>query len=103
MHTRQDNRRIDAARVNPLRKEYASARWKALRAWQLRRSPLCVECAKERRIVPAHEVDHIIPHKGNLLLFYDPDNLQSLCRPCHSRKTVVEDGGFGMSKRMHYL
>jgi 5-methylcytosine-specific restriction enzyme A len=97
-HTREDNRRIDAARTNPLRKEYAGARWKALRAWQLRRAPLCVDCFKEGRIVPAHEVDHVVPHKGDLLLFYDQDNLQSLCRPCHSRKTVLEDGGFGMIK-----
>ena len=35
-------------------------------------------------------VDHIIPHKGNLELFWDEDNLQALCKPCHDRKTAKE-------------
>jgi hypothetical protein len=39
--------------------------------------------------------DHIIPHKGNWVLFCDLDNLQGLCDACHSRKTAQEDGGFG--------
>ncbi|MCZ6609557.1 MAG: HNH endonuclease signature motif containing protein [Alphaproteobacteria bacterium] len=25
----------------------------------------------------------------------DPSNLQGMCRPCHSRKTATEDGGWG--------
>ncbi|WP_327198035.1 HNH endonuclease [Sporanaerobacter acetigenes] len=28
-------------------------------------------------------VDHIEPHKGNEDLFYDINNLQSLCKSCH--------------------
>jgi 5-methylcytosine-specific restriction protein A len=27
--------------------------------------------------------DHIIPHKGDLRLFWDPENVQTLCKPCH--------------------
>ena len=29
-------------------------------------------------------VHHIVPHKGNLELFFEPDNLQSVCWTCHS-------------------
>ena len=44
--------------------------------------------------VPAREVDHIIPHKGDQKLFWRRSNWQGLCKPCHSRKTANE-GGFG--------
>jgi 5-methylcytosine-specific restriction protein A len=56
----------------------------------LSRNPLCVECERQGRITPATVVDHIIPHKGNLELFWDEDNLQALCKPCHDRKTAKE-------------
>jgi 5-methylcytosine-specific restriction protein A len=45
--------------------------------------------------VAANEVDHIKPHKGDMALFWDSSNWQSLCKPCHSAKTATEDGGFG--------
>src|SRR6266852_4883617 len=44
---------------------------------------------------PATLVDHIVPHKGDYQLFWDPDNHQPGCKPCHDRKTALEDGGFG--------
>ena len=40
----------------------------------------------------AIEVDHIQPHKGDSELFYDAANLASLCKICHSRKTMNENG-----------
>ena len=43
----------------------------------------------------ATDVDHIVPHRGDARLLYDENNLQSLCKSCHSRKTATEDGGFG--------
>jgi 5-methylcytosine-specific restriction protein A len=57
--------------------------------------PMCVECLRVGKLIPATVVDHIVPHKGNLDLFYDYDNLQPLCKRCHDAKTVREDGGFG--------
>jgi hypothetical protein len=39
--------------------------------------------------------DHIKPHKGVWALFTDLNNLQGLCDECHSKKTAMEDGGFG--------
>jgi hypothetical protein len=64
----------------------------------LSRNPLCVECERQGRITPATVVDHIIPHKGNLELFWDEDNLQALCKPCHDRKTAKE-GRWGEKAR----
>ena len=70
-------------------------RWRKIRAAQLAMEPLCRMCLAEGKYTPATDVDHIIPHRGNPRLMYDVDNLQSLCHSCHSRKTVLEDGGFG--------
>lgn len=46
-------------------------------------------------MVAATIVDHKVPHKGDKALFWDSTNWQSLCKPCHDRKTAREDGGFG--------
>ena len=70
-------------------------RWQQLRAAFLREHPLCEECQKKGVIKAATDVDHIKPHRGDLDLMWDRDNLQALCHECHSRKTAREDGGFG--------
>lgn len=73
------------------------ARWRKARLIYLRYHPLCVACAP--RVVAANEVDHIVPHRGDQELFWDQDNWQALCKPCHSKKTANEDGGFGNAYR----
>ncbi len=75
-------------------------KWKELRLFVLRRQPLCVSCKKEGVITEAREVDHIQPHAGNMELFYDLENLQALCKPCHSRKTMSENNGGFISATM---
>jgi len=40
-------------------------------------------------------VDHHVPHKGDLSLFWNRRNWRPRCAPCHNRKTVQRDGGFG--------
>jgi len=35
-------------------------------------------------VEPARIVDHIRPHRGDLGLFWDSNNWQSLCWTCHS-------------------
>lgn len=45
-------------------------------------------------------VDHITPHKGNLVLFWDEANLQALCKQCHNtekqrqERGMAQGGGF---------
>lgn len=70
-------------------------RWQQLRRTLLLLNPICAICLKNGRITQATEVDHIIPHKGDMLLFWDTHNMQNLCETCHARKTANEDGGFG--------
>lgn len=84
-----------AGRNSEARRLYYTAAWRRIRATHLAGSPLCVACMREGRPVNATDVDHVSPHKGKHHIFYDANNLQSLCHACHSRKTATEDGGFG--------
>lgn len=59
-----------------------------LRQSQLRKQPLCQVCLATGQVTAAVDVDHVIPHRGSWTLFCDVDNLQSLCKPCHSAKTA---------------
>lgn len=74
-------------------------RWQQTRAGYLRKHPLCAHCARDGRVEPATDVDHIVPHRGDQALFWDRSNWQGLCHACHSRKTAAEDGGFGNASR----
>ena len=57
--------------------------------------PLCRTCEAAGRLVVASVVDHIVPHKGDQQLFNDPNNWQSLCKPCHDRhKQRVDVHGY---------
>ena len=73
---------------------YSSARWQKIRRMQLFNEPMCAECLKRGRFTPATECDHIHPHRGDPDRFYRGP-FQSLCKPCHSRKTLGEVLGRG--------
>lgn len=73
---------------------YTSA-WSKARAAFLAKHPLCAQHQRDGRVVAASVVDHVRPHQGDMTIFWDSDNWQSLCKPCHDRKTATEDGGFG--------
>lgn len=90
-HARYDEHRESAA------KRGYGPRWKKVRANYLRSHPLCVDPDRQHvgRVVLATDLDHKEPHKGDMVLFWNPLNWQGLCHECHSRKTALEDGGFG--------
>jgi 5-methylcytosine-specific restriction protein A len=68
---------------------YNGKAWRTLAKRQLQREPLCAECFKNGRVNTAVIADHVVPIKqGGARL--DIDNLQSLCRACHNRKTGRE-------------
>lgn len=78
---------------------YHDPRWEPMRDAQLAKDPLCTECRKEYLLTPATVADHRRPHKGDPELFFDADNLQSMCEHHHSMKTAREEGGFGNPRR----
>ena len=62
--------------------------WRRLRAVILGERPLCQHCLDRGVIEPATEVDHV----DNDPTDNRPEALQSLCKPCHSRKTQRDQG-----------
>jgi 5-methylcytosine-specific restriction protein A len=52
------------------------------------RAPVMSQCHDEGRFTLAAQVDHVVPHKGDLQLFWDEENnWQSLCAACGGRKS----------------
>jgi 5-methylcytosine-specific restriction protein A len=84
---------IDARRSNSAERGYGH-RWRVTRKGYLQKHPLCVACEKKGRVEPATDLDHIIPHRGDMELFWDRSNWQGLCETCHSTKTATEDSSF---------
>ena len=76
---RARKRRHDAKRPNSRQRGY-TREWEKARAEFLRLHPCCAMCGD-----PAQLVDHIRPHKGDKALFWNWNNWQALCTPCHSR------------------
>ena len=84
----------DTRRGNANERGYTK-RWSRARRVFLNEHPLCKLCHDAGILRPATVVDHIIPHKGDMALFWNRDNWMALCATCHNKKTATEDGGFG--------
>ena len=83
---RNYDRVLDKRRGNAQSRGY-NWRWQKARLAHLGKHPLCIECSTLGRVTAASVVDHIVPHRGDQELFWDLSNWQSLCAPCHNRKT----------------
>lgn len=90
--TRTQRRDADA----PWRAWYKTARWQKLRLVILKRD--LWTCAKTGQIVsgkyPAPDspvIDHIRPHRGDAKLFWDPENLQVLCKSYHDSEKQKQE------------
>jgi 5-methylcytosine-specific restriction endonuclease McrA len=86
-------------------------KWQQARAAYLVKHPFCVYCLREAgisdsqdvvsvgmecmtkgmRLPYAQVVDHIVAHKGDMTLFWDSNNWQSLCSTHHSRDKQREE------------
>ncbi len=77
-------------RASAASRGYTSS-WRVARRRFLKAHPLCVKCQQENRLMRATVVDHIKPHRGDAILFWDENNWQPLCKPCHDKKTMTED------------
>lgn len=60
---------------------YGTKKWRVRSRAYLVRHPYCVKCGRM-----ATEVDHVTPVEDGGGM-WDEDNWQSMCHPCHSRKT----------------
>lgn len=71
--------------------------WRKIRLAVLASEPLCRPCAAEGLTVEAVHVDHDVPLEAGGT--NDLSNLVPMCHSCHSRKTVLQDGGLGHSPK----
>ncbi|SDI40236.1 HNH endonuclease [Pseudomonas abietaniphila] len=59
-------------------------KWQKAREGWLNAHPLCVYCQRDGRVTSATVVDHIVPHRGDMAIFWDRTKWMSLCASCHS-------------------
>lgn len=94
--------REDRERRGSARSRGYDSRWERYRVTYLLLHPLCIECAAGvpftdgtpvTTVTAASVVDHILDHKGDLALFWDPKNHRAVCRKHHDQR--VDAGDFG--------
>ncbi|KQX55472.1 HNH endonuclease [Ensifer sp. Root954] len=76
------------------RKWYKTARWQKLRMQVLKRDLFTcqmVGCGRIEANTSQLVADHKIRHQGEEHLFWDENNLQCLCKPCHDRLKQKEE------------
>lgn len=81
-------RERQAARMSAAARGY-DGRWRKERGAFLLAYPLCA-CGEA-----ATMVDHIEPHGGDPVKFWDRSNWQPLCKDCHDSKSATYDGWLG--------
>lgn len=95
LHVKRRSHDYDKRRGTPAERGY-DARWQRFRdkVYAVRHPAVCVICGHAGISKEMH-VDHIESIANRPDLKYAESNLRWLCRSCHSRKTVLSDGGFG--------
>lgn len=79
---RERDRRHDERRGSARKRGYGTAWDKASKGF-IRRHPLCLGCEAVGRVTPSEVTDHVVPHRGDQALFWDPANRQPACRWHH--------------------
>lgn len=83
--------------VSPNNDYYRSYRWIKLRKEILSKSTHCAMCGISNVESTLH-IHHIVPPRGNEELFFNKDNLTTLCKTCHdkvTRREITERRSYG--------
>lgn len=92
-HKRAEAKAFDQRRGSSSARGYGY-KWQQARDDFLREHPLCKKHEEKGQLVPSSVVDHVIPHKGDMSLFWSRSNWQALCKTCHDIKTATQDSAF---------
>lgn len=88
-------------RPSSYQRGYNRKGWLVYRDVFLSRNPWCMDPYQIHNLrEPASCVDHIASVKQAPERYWDTTNHQSLCQRCHSKKTAMEDGGFGRARKV---
>ncbi|TNE75503.1 MAG: HNH endonuclease [Gammaproteobacteria bacterium] len=82
------------AESRPFAHLYRKHRWRKASEQFRRENPLCKLCQEHGVTRRSQVVDHIVAHKGDLVLFWDRGNWQALCKKHHDHKTATQDSNF---------
>ncbi len=96
VHRKLKQKQADEQRGNSNERGYGY-KWQKVSKAFLRSHPLCQcpDCMEgEKQLKQSTVVDHKIPHRGDMQLFWDRSNWQAMAKDCHDSKTAKEDGGF---------
>jgi hypothetical protein len=96
-HAQRQGRSASDQRANANRLMHdprKTARWQRLRQLILARVPLCCDPfgwhAREGRLVPATQVDHIRGVRTHPELVFALENLRAVCTGCHAQLSAIE-------------
>lgn len=67
------------------------AKWQRARLAFLDDNPMCERCEVKGVQTPATVVNHRVPHKGDLKLFWDRKNWEPTCKPHHDGEIQREE------------
>jgi 5-methylcytosine-specific restriction protein A len=69
--------------LEPWRAWYSSPEWRALRLQVFLRDGYTCQADDCGKVTGRPIADHKRRHRGDPALFFDPTNVQTLCKPCH--------------------
>lgn len=84
----QERHKATIERLNSLdqpgRQLYYTYEWRKLRAKTIAGHPYCIDCGAGTGL----QVDHIVPHRGDPVIFFDPAVLVVRCEQCHKKVSM---------------
>jgi 5-methylcytosine-specific restriction endonuclease McrA len=85
--------RYDAERGNERERGY-TARWTDASAKFRIANPLCHGCKALGIVEPSRVTDHVLPHKGNMIVFWDTSKWQPACYWHHDAVKKMQEVSF---------
>lgn len=111
VQTRHKGDKQDIRKPHDRGADTGTRKWQRLASDWIHKYPLCVLCLVRGTNSIYHNdgsshlhVDHIEPHRGDSGLFWDQNNLETLCRDCHAiDKRSHEERGLGAAQWFELL
>ncbi|MBM7050037.1 MULTISPECIES: HNH endonuclease signature motif containing protein [Rhizobium] len=72
------------------RRLYQTSEWRRIRRKKITHQSLCEICLETETVEPATVVHHRVRHNGNRMVFFDYDQLISLCRQHHEEARLAK-------------
>lgn len=86
-HKKKTNKDYNDYQRDPKLKHKYGNNWQRTRNRYIKAHPLCEDCLKERRMVIAEEVHHILPVRMGGTNEWK--NLAALCKSCHNKRHIA--------------